>query len=350
MSTLQLGLDSFGDITVDDSGQPLAMDEVIRNIIAEAELADRLGLSYFGLGEHHRADFAVSATSTVLSAIAARTQNIHVGSSVTILSSEDPVRVYEQYATIDAISSGRAEVTLGRGSFIESFPLFGYDLNHYDELFEEKLDLFARLLTEDAITWQGTQRAPLFDQQVYPKTASGRLPTWIAIVGSPESVIRAAQYGFPMKLAIIGGALARFRPFVDLYYDTLAQVGHSPQPVAAHSPGYVAETDEKAREEFWPYYREHFGRISLERGWPQVLTPERFDAEIRGGALFVGSPETVAKKLAQDAKTLGLQRFDLKYANGAMPHSLLLKSIELYATEVVPRVHEILSSPEPVAP
>lgn len=343
MTNLLLGLDTFGDVTFDATGSQLPMHQVIRNVIAEAELADRLGLHYFGVGEHHRADFAASATSTLLSAIAARTSQIRVGSSVTILSSEDPVRVFEQYATIDAISQGRAEITLGRGSFVESFPLFGYDLANYEVLFDEKLDLFARLLAEEPLTWHGTTRAPLYEQQVFPPTASGRLSTWIGVGGSPESVIRAAQYGMPLKLAIIGGALGRFRPFVDLFHDTLTKVGHANQPVAVHSPGHIAATDEEAREQLWPYFSEHFGRLGAERGWNQTPTPERFDAEIRGGALFVGSPETVAKKIAREAKSLGLQRFDLKYANGGMPHELLMKSITLYATEVAPRVQQLLA-------
>lgn len=344
MSTLQLGLDTFGDVTVDATGKALPMPQVIRNIIAEAELADRLGLHYFGIGEHHRADFAASATSTILAAIAARTQRIHIGSSVTVLSSDDPVRVFQQYSTIDAISNGRAEVTLGRGSFVESFPLFGFDLADYEALFDEKLDLFARLLAEEPLTWQGSKRAPLYEQEVFPKTQSGHLPTWIGVGGSPESVIRAAQYGMPLKLAIIGGPLARFRPFVDLYHDTLTKVGHPSMPVAVHSPGHIAETDEAAREQMWPYFRDYFGRLSSERGWGQSPTLERFDAEIRGGALFVGSPDTVAKKIAQDTKSLGLQRFDLKYSNGGLPHELLMNSITLYATEVAPRVQALLSA------
>lgn len=343
MRTLLLGLDTFGDVTVDQAGTPLPMHQVIRNVLAEAELADRLGLHFFGVGEHHRDDFAISATSTVLAAIAARTHHIHLGSSVTILSSDDPVRVFEQYATIDAIADGRVEITLGRGSFIESFPLFGYDLVDYEALFDEKLDLFARLRAEEPVTWHGDKRAPLYEQQVFPTTKSGQLPTWIGVGGSPESVIRAAQYGMPLKLAVIGGALARFRPFVDLYHETLTKVGLPALPVAVHSPGHVAETDEEARDQLWPYFRDHFGRMSSERGWAQRPSLSRFDAEIRGGALFVGSPDTVAKKIAQNAKALGLQRFDLKYANGGMPHELLMRSIELYATEVAPRVKALLA-------
>lgn len=344
MSKLLLGLDTFGDVTVDPSGKPVPMHQVIRDIIAEAELADRLGIHFFGIGEHHRADFAVSATATLLGAIAARTQNIRVGSSVTILSSDDPVRVFEQYATVDAISHGRTEITLGRGSYAESFPLFGYDLTNYEALFNEKLDLFARLLAEEPITWKGTERPPLYEQQVFPKTESGHLPTWIGVGGSPESVIRAAEFGMPMRLAIIGGAPSRFRPYVNLYHDTLAKVHRADLPVAIHSPGHIAETDEQAREQLWPYYREQYGRISSERGWNRPPTLERFDAEIRGGALFVGSPETVAKKIVQEVKALGVQRFDLKYANGSMPHELLLNSIRLYGAEVAPRVKALLAA------
>lgn len=343
-SPIQLGLDTFGDVTADADGTPLPQHQVIRNIVDEGVLADTVGLDYFGAGEHHRADFAVSATPVVLAAIAARTKHIRIGSSVTVLSSDDPVRVYEQYATLDAVSHGRAEVTLGRGSFVEAFALFGFDLKDYDRLFEEKLDLYARLLAEEPVTWEGTTRPSLFSQEVFPHTASGHLPTWLAIGGSPASVVRAGQYGLPMKIAIIGGPLDRFRPYVELYHRTLEGVGNAPQPVGIHSPGFVADTDEAAREQFWPYYQEHFGRISRERGWNLHPTPDRFDAEIKAGALFVGSPETVAQKIAATARSLGVSRFDLKYATGALPHELLMHSIELYGKAVAPRVRELLTA------
>lgn len=329
----QLGLHTFGDVTVDAAGQKLTHARVIRNIVDEAALADELGVAFFGVGEHHRADFAVSAPEVVLSAIAARTSQIHLGSAVTVLSSDDPVRVFERFSTVDAISNGRAEVILGRGSFTESFPLFGYDLADYHKLFEEKIQLFAELLKEQPVTWKGETRAPLTRQPVFPPTESGALTTWVGVGGSPESVVRAAQYGMPLMLAIIGGEPIRFAGYVDLYKRALKEFGREELPVAAHSPGHVAATDELAAEELWPHYATMNDRIGKERGWPP-MTRERFDSEVRRGALFVGSPETVAAKIVKTARGLGLARFDLKYANGTMPHEQLLKSIELYGRDV----------------
>ena len=340
---LQLGLDTFGDVTVGADGVPLPHPQVIRNVVAEAVLAEEVGLSFFGVGEHHRPDFAVSAPEVVLAAIAGQTRRIHLGSAVTVLSSDDPVRVFQRFATLDAVSSGRAEVILGRGSFVESFPLFGLDLQDYEVLFEEKLDLFARLLTEGPVTWSGTTRAGLDHQKVYPFTDSGHLTTWVGVGGSPQSVVRAARHGLPLMLAIIGGEPSRFAPLVDLYHRALSQLGRAEQPVGAHSPGYVAATDAEAREEMFPHYRAMQERIGRERGWPP-LTVDRFEHEIGpDGSLFVGSPETVATKIARAARTLGLARFDLKYSLGTLPHERLMKSIELYGTRVAPLVQEMLA-------
>jgi probable LLM family oxidoreductase len=312
-------------------------------VVEEGVLADRLGIDSFGVGEHHRADFAVSAPEPVLAAIASRTHRIRLGTAVTVLSSDDPVRVFERFATLDAISNGRAEITLGRGSFTESFPLFGYDLSDYEALFSEKLDLMSHLLNEQAVTWEGTLRAALSEQQVYPKTERGRIPTWIGVGGSPESVVRAAQYGFPLALAIIGGEPARFVQLVELYRRAVSHFGQEPLPLAVHSPGFIARTDEEAREVVWPHYQAMVSKIGRERGWPP-LTRERFDAEVARGALYVGSPETVADKIARTVRLLGVDRFDLKYSNGTLPHERLMAGIELYANEVVPRVRELVES------
>jgi probable LLM family oxidoreductase len=340
---LELGLDTFGDVTLDATGQPLPDHQVIRDLVEEAVLADELGLDFIGVGEHHRPDFAVSAPEVVLAAIAGRTSRIRLGSAVTVLSSDDPVRVFQRFATLDAVSGGRAEVILGRGSFIESFPLFGYELDDYEVLFEEKLALFAALRAEGPIEWSGTTRAPLTGQRVVPRTASGSLKTWVGVGGSPESVVRAARHGLPLTLAIIGGQPLRFEPLVALYHRALEQLGQPDQPVGAHSPGYIAGTDEQARDELWPHHAALFARIGRERGWPP-MTREQFDqAAGPDGALFVGSPDTVATKIVRVARGLGLSRFDLKYSAGTLPHENMMSSIELYATKVAPQVREQLS-------
>lgn len=339
---VEFGLDTFGDVPLSDSGEQGPAAETIRNVVEEAVLADELGVNAFGIGEHHRADFAVSAPDVVLAAIAGRTKDITLGTAVTVLSSEEPVRVYERFATLDAVSNGRAEITLGRGSFTESFPLFGYDLTQYETLFEEKLDLFSRLREEGPVTWSGTVRAPLTDQQVYPKTETGRLAAWVGVGGSPESVIRSVRYGIPMALAIIGGNAGRFAPYVDLYKRAQEQLGREPMPLAMHSPGFLADTDELAIEQLYPYQKATMDRIGAERGWgPQ--SREQYLSEVRHGSLYVGSPETVARRIADAISVLGVDRFDLKYANGPMPHDLLMHSIQLYATKVIPMVRDLLS-------
>ena len=339
---LELGLDTFGDVTNEADGSKVPYAQVLRNLVAQGVLADRVGLDYIGVGEHHRDDFAVSAPEVVLAAIAARTENIHVGTAVTVLSSDDPIRVFERFATLDGISNGRAEVILGRGSFTESFPLFGFDLSQYEQLFEEKLELFAEVRTQHPVTWSGATRAPLADQRVFPPLENGLLKTWIGVGGSPESVVRTARYGFNLMLAIIGGEPARFAPYVDLFHRALAQFDQPTPAIGVHSPGHVAETDEQAREELWPHYLEIINRIGKERGWGPT-SRESFEREADSGSLYVGSPETVAQKIANTAKTLRLDRFDLKYSNGTLSHEKLMTSIELYGTIVAPRVRELLA-------
>ena len=340
--TIELGLDTFGDVTEGPDGKPLHAAQVIRNLVDEAVLADAVGVDFVGVGEHHRADFAVSSPEMVLAAIAARTQRIRLGSAVTVLSSDDPIRVFQRFSTLDALSNGRAEVILGRGSFIESFPLFGFDLNQYDELFNEKLDLFAAVLTQQPVTWRGNLRAPLNSQNVYPKTQSGRLTTWIGVGGTPESVMRAAHYGMPMMLAIIGGDPKRFAPFADLYRRALEQLGKPQLPVGVHSHGFVGDTDAEARESLFPDYKRMRDKIGAERGWPP-LTRTDFEREIEHGSLYVGSPEAVARKIASTARTLGVARFDMKYSAGPLSHEKMMRSIELYGRKVISLVRDMLA-------
>ncbi|MDC7802600.1 LLM class flavin-dependent oxidoreductase [Sphingomonas sp. BLCC-B65] len=341
---VELGLDTFGDVTVGEDGERLSDAQTIRDIVDQAVLADQVGLSFFGVGEHHRHEFAVSSPELVLAAAAARTERIHLGTAVTVLSSDDPVRVYERFATLDALSAGRAEVILGRGSFIESFPLFGYDLGDYEVLFEEKLDLFSQLLTEKPVTWQGTTRAALNNADVFPKTENG-IRAWVGVGGSPESVVRTARYGYGLMLAIIGGSADRFRPYVDLYHRSLASFGHSgAMPVGVHSPGHVADSDAQAWDELYPAMEANRNAIGAERGWPPYSRLQ-FQHDIGPeGAVYAGSPETVARKIAATMKTLGATRFDLKYANGTLSHAKLMRSIELYGTKVAPLVSEMLSA------
>lgn len=340
---LTLGLDTFGDLTDGDDGRPLTQAQTIRNIVDEGVLADEVGVDFFGIGEHHTDYFPLSAGDVVLGAIASRTSRIHLGSAVTVISSDDPVRVFQRYATLDALSHGRAEVILGRGSSIESFPLFGYDLRDYEELFEEKVNLFAEVLKERPVTWSGRTRPAIDGLPVYPHTESGSIPTWIGVGGNPESVIRAARYGFSLMLAIIGGSTQRFAPFAGLFREALARFGFSEQPVGVHCPGHIAATDEQAREEFWPFYAELVSRVAKERGF-RVPTRETFNQEVGpDGALHVGSPETVARKIADTLTELDATRFDLKYGMGGLSHSKLMTNIELYGTQVAPLVRDLLA-------
>lgn len=349
---LEFGIDTFGDVTVDGDGHPLPEAEVIRHVVDEAVLADSVGIDVIGIGEHHRADFAISSPEMVLATIAGRTDRIRLASAVTVLSSDDPVRVYQRFATLDALSSGRAEVILGRGSFTESFPLFGYELTQYEELFEEKVDLFVRLLAEGPVTWSGRTRSGLVDQQVYPRTASGSLTTWIGVGGNPESVVRAAHYGLPLMLAIIGGDSTRFAPLVDLYHRALDQFGKPRLPIGVHSPGYVGDTDDEARAELWPHMKRMRDRIGAERGWGPMTVAEYEQQAGPDGSLYVGSPETVATKIAATVRALQLSRFTMKYSAGQLPHELAAASIARYGSEVVPRVRALLADDaghEPVA-
>ena len=339
---IELGLDTFGDIQADSEGQSQSQAQVIRNIVDEAVLADEAGVYCIGLGEHHRPDFAISSPETLLAAVASRTKRIHLASAVTVLSSDDPIRVFQRFSTVNAISSGRAEVILGRGSFTESFPLFGYDLSDYETLFDEKLDLFAALLKNEPVTWEGKTRPALTNQRVFPQIESGTLKTWIGVGGSPESVVRAAHYDLPLMLAIIGGDPNRFRPYVDLYHRAFAQFGRSAREIGVHSHGYVAETDAKAREELWPDYKKMRDRIGAERGWPP-MTRQQFDSEIEHGSLYVGAPETVARRIATTAKTLGISRFHMKYSAGALSHGKITRCIELYGRNVIPLTHDMLA-------
>jgi probable LLM family oxidoreductase len=339
----KFGLDTFGDVTVDDDGKPQSAAQTIRNVVKQAKLADQLGIYGINVGEHHRPDFAVSAPDTVLAGIATVTKNIVLGTGVTVLSSDDPVRVFQRFSTVDALSNGRAEITAGRGSFIESFPLFGYDLKDYGTLFEEKLQLLAELLNENPVTWSGRTRAPLQNQEVYPKTERGSIPLRVGVGGTPESVIRAANVGAQLALAIIGGNPARFAPFAGLYRESLAELGKDQLPISIHSPGHIAETDQQAQEEYFPHYQAMHSRIGAERGWGQ-LSKEQYMHEVQFGSLYVGSPETVGNKIAFALESVGADRFDLKYASGTTPHSKLMKSIELYGTTVVPYVREKLAA------
>jgi len=342
-ASIELGLDTFGDVTEAAGGGPTPYAQVIRDVVDEAVLADELGVDFIGVGEHHRDDFAVSSPEMVLAAIAGKTRRIRLGSAVTVMSSDDPVRVFQRFATLDAVSDGRAEVILGRGSFTESFPLFGYDLGEYEILFEEKVNLFAHLLREQPVTWQGTTRAPLTAQQVYPTTERGHLTTWIGVGGSPSSVARAAHYRLPLMVAIIGGDPVRFKPLVDRYRRTLEAQGSPALPVGVHSPGYVGASDAEALEETWPYVKAMRDRIGAERGWGP-LTKQAFAHDAGPeGSWYIGSPETVARKIARTASLLDLDRFDLKYSAGRLPHHLLMSSIERYGSEVIPMVRDLLA-------
>ena len=341
---LVLGLDTFGDVTHDRDGRPLSHAQTIRNVVEQGVFADQAGVDFFGIGEHHTDDFPMPAADVVLGAIAARTTRIRLGSAVTVLSSDDPVRVFQRYSTLNALSGNRAEVILGRGSSIDSFPLFGYDLADYDDLFEEKADLFAELLKGGPVTWQGKTRASLSNTDVVPHTESGPFPAWIGVGGSPQSVIRAAHYGFSLMLAIIGGNPARFAPFSQLFRQALDRFGQPARPVGVHSPGHIAATDEQARAEFWPHYLQVIRHVSKTRGFA-IPTKESFLYEVGPqGALFVGSPETVAQKIAANLTALGATRFDLKYGMGGLPHEALMSNIELYGNQAIPRVRELLGS------
>lgn len=341
MTDLVLGLDTFGDVP-QDAGVPVSHAAAIRQVVEEAVIADELGVDVIAVGEHHRPEYSISAPETVLAGIAARTSRIRLASGVTVLSSDDPVRVFQRFATVDAISGGRAQAILGRGSFTESFPLFGYDLSDYDVLFEEKLDLFVKLLDEQPVTWSGTTRAALENADVYPKTESGRLDTWVGVGGSPQSVVRTARHGLPLMIAVIGGAPTRFAPYIELYQRAAEKFGTVAQPVGVHSPGFVADTDEEAKELFYPSYKLIRDRIGALRGWPP-LRREEFDAEVEHGSMYLGAPETVARKIARTVGELGIGRFDMIYSSGPQDVSARMRAVELFGAKVAPMVRNLLA-------
>src|SRR3954471_20915670 len=343
MAALEFGLDTFLPVTADSSGRSIAGDQAIRNAVEEAVLAEAVGIDSFNIGEHYRPDSMDSAGHVVLAAIASRTARIRLGTAVTVLSTQDPVRLYSEFATLDAVSNGRAQLIVGRGSSIESFPLFGFDLADYEDLYEEKLDLLVRLLREQPVTWSGRFRGPLTDQVVSPPIPKGHIPTWVGVGGSPESVVRAARYGLPLMLAIIGGRPERFAPYVELYKRALEQHGQPELPIGLHTLGFVAETDDEAVKIQWPYYKEQFEQAARERGW-RPPTYEQFLAEVDHGSMYVGSPETVARRIAAVVRTLTLSRFDLHYAIGRVPHDQRMAMIELFGRQVIPRVRELLAT------
>lgn len=341
--TVELGLDTFGDVTHGPDGMLLPMDQVLRDVVDQAVLADQVGVHFIGLGEHHRSDFAISAPEIMLAAIAARTTRIRLGTAVTVLSSDDPIRVFQRFSTLNAISNGRAEVILGRGSFTESYPLFGVALDDYEVLFEEKLDIFAKLVRQPSLTWSGQTRLPLTNQIVYPPLGPQGLTTWVGVGGSPESVVRVVRQDLRLMLAIIGGDPRRFAPYIDLYHRACAQLERPIRPIGVHSPGFVAATDEEAVETLWPHYQTMFGRIGRERGWPPT-TKDRYLQEVQDGSLYVGSPQTVAHKIAATLRDLKIQRFDMKYCTGPVPHAALMNCIRLYGQQVIPLVQELLAA------
>ena len=340
---MEFGICTFAETTTDArTGRKVAAGERLRHVIEEIELADRLGLDVYGVGEHHRPDFAASAPTVILGAAASRTERIKLTSAVTVLSSDDPVRVFQRFSTLDAVSNGRAEVLLGRGSFTESFPLFGYDLQHYDELFEEKLELLLLLRQNERVTWKGRHREALENLGVYPRPLQNPLPVWIAVGGTPQSVIRAGTLGLPMALAIIGGEPARFVPMVELYREAASRAGHDPAtlPVSINSHGYIAENSQQAADEAYPAYAEVMSRIGRERGWPP-LTRARFEADrSRRGAVLVGSPQEVIDKILAEQELFANQRFLIQFSIGPMPHAKIMRSIELFGTEVAPVVRK----------
>ena len=335
------GLDSFGDLATKDSGELTSYAEALRLVVDEAVLADKLGIDSIALGEHHREEYAISSPEMVLAGIATKTKNIKLASGVTVLSSDDPVRVFERFATLDGISNGRAQVILGRGSFTESFPLFGYDMKDYELLFEEKVELFHKLLKEEPVTWEGKTRAALDNADVFPKTENG-LTTYVGVGGSPNSIVRAAAYGFPVVLAIIGGNPDRFKPYVELYERAAKEFGTEAHPVGMHSPGYIADTDEQAVEEAFPLFKKAMDKVGESRGW-QPMTKQHFMNEVKFGSMYVGSPETVAKKIARAMSRIGVNRFDMVYGFGPVKASARKHMVELYGTEVIPRVRELLA-------
>jgi len=340
---MEIGLYTFAETALDPrTGTMVGAEQRLRDLLEEIELADQVGLDIFGVGEHHRPDFAVSAPAVVLAAAAARTKRIRLTSAVTVLSSDDPVRVFEEFSTVDLISGGRAEIMAGRGSFIESFPLFGYDLADYDELFAEKLGLLLELRANERVTWKGRHRAPLRDQAVYPRPVQQPIPVWIAVGGTPNSVVRAAKLGLPLALAIIGGAPQHFVPLIDLYRETWRDAGHDPAKLqlGINSHTFVADTSQDAASLFFPPYAAVMSRIGRERGWPP-MTQHQFEA-LRSphGALLVGSPQEVVDKMLYEHELFGNTRFLAQLTVGPVPHDKVMRAIELLGTKVAPDVRK----------
>ena len=338
----EIGLNSFGDVPT-HGGRSLSDAETVRLLIEEAQAAERVGIDIFSVGEHYREGFVDSAGAVLLAGMASATSTIRLGTAVTVLSTNDPVRLYNEFSTLDAISNGRAQLVLGRASQTQSFPLFGYDLADYEQLFEEQLDLFMRLQTESPVTWSGTVRPPLDNLTLHPQMRPGGIPTWIGVGGSPNSVIRAARYGLPLMLAIIGGQPERFAGHVDLYLRALEQFGKPVQPVGQHALGLIADTDEEAADLWWESWRPMVEMMGKERGF-YAPTRERYDLELDSGALFVGSPETVARKIVRMTRELRISRFDLKYDLIGLPLDARARTIELLGTRVAPRVRELLAA------
>ncbi len=339
-TSIEIGIYTFAEVPHDPvTGEQSDPGRRLRDLMEEIELADRVGLDVFGVGEHHRPDFAVSAPAIVLAAAAERTHTIRLSSAVSVISSDDPVRVFQDFATLDLLSGGRAEIMAGRGSFVESFPLFGYDLEDYDELFIERLELLLLLRSSTRVTWSGRHRAPIHDLGVYPRPIQDLLPVWIAVGGSPESAFRAGTLGLPMALAIIGGVAERFAPIVELHRDAARQAGHEPEPaVSINSHGFIADSKQEALDLSYPSVSAVMNRIGRERGWPP-MTRGDYDAsaELRG-ANFVGSPSDVVEKILYQHRIFGHQRFLLQLSVGSMPHDAMLHAIELLGTEVAPAV------------
>lgn len=339
----ELGLYSFVETTADPrTGHKLSPQQRVSNLLEEIELADQVGLDVFGLGEHHREEYVSSSPEMLLAAAAARTRNIRFTSAVTVLSSDDPVRVFQRYATLDLISNGRAEIMAGRGSFIESFPLFGYDLHDYDELFSEKLDLLLELQKQTHINWKGHHRPSIDNLGIYPRPVQELLPVWIAVGGTPESVVRAARYGVPMAIAIIGGLWENFKPFVDLYHQVANQAGHAPetQQISINSHGFIADTRREAIDESFPAVSVTMNKIGRERGWPPMQIQQYEASATLRGANFVGSPDDVIEKILRQHEVFNHQRFMLQLSVGTLPHDKLMHAIELYGTKVAPAVRE----------
>jgi probable oxidoreductase, LLM family len=342
---MQIGISTFAENTPDPaSGKLLTAQQRLSNLMEEIELSDQLGLDIFAIGEHHRPDFVVSAPAVVLAAAAVKTKNIRLSSAVTVLSSDDPVRVFQDFAHVDLLSNGRAEIMAGRGSFIESFPLFGNNLNEYDSLFSEKLDLLIELNKHERITWKGKHRPAIDNRGVYPRPVQKELPIWIAVGGTPESVVRAATKGLPMALAIIGGMPERFVPFVDLYRESWSTAGHDPNKIelAVHSHGYIADDSQKAADEFWGPYAHVMTNLGRERGWPPMSRAHYENMREPRGALLVGSPQQVIDKILFNHELFGITRFLLHISVGTLPHAQVMRAIELLGTVVAPAVRKAL--------